>query len=372
MSAPESLTPLHDLHIELGARMAPFAGWNMPVSYEGVLAEHNWCRTAAGLFDVSHMAVIELWGDDPARSLEAVTPSGVTTLAVGRQRYGLLLNEDGGVVDDFIVTNWGQHLTVVANASRRDVDLEFLGANLSDVDVVEKPDVALLAIQGPSAAGVVEAMASAETLDAIQQSVFLDNKMVELAEIQVAAGRSGYTGEDGFEIAVAAHDADRLARALLDSPAVKPVGLGARDTLRLEAGLCLYGNDLDETTSPIEADLAWTIPKRRMQAGDFPGADRIRAEAEDGPSRVRVGLRPLGKRPIRPPAELRATGGDAVGVVSSGGFGPTVDGPIAMGYVHPGASAVGTTLTADVRGKDADCVVAELPFSSHNYKRQAK
>lgn len=366
---PLRTTPLHGLHVELGARMVPFAGWDMPIQYEGVIAEHTWCRTSAGLFDVSHMAVIELWGDDPARSLERLTPAGITTLAEGRQRYGLLLNQDGGVVDDFMVTNWGEHLTVVANASRRDVDLDYLRENLTDVDVVEKPEIALLAIQGPKAAQVV-----IDHDPSLADTVFLDNRMAEIGGIQIAASRSGYTGEDGFELAVAVDSAEELARLLLENQAVRPVGLGARDTLRLEAGLSLYGNDLDETTSPVEADLRWTMPKRRREAGDFPGGDRIRSELENGPSRIRVGIQPEGKRPVRDGAALRKTNTDsgpdsAVGVVSSGGFGPTVDRPVAMGFVPPDLAEIGTELIADVRGKDVACSVCSLPFAPHRYQR---
>lgn len=361
-------TPLHGLHIELGARMVPFADWDMPIQYDGVIAEHTWCRTSAGLFDVSHMAVIELRGDDPAASLERLTPAGVTTLAENRQRYGLLTTDDGGIIDDFIVTNWGDHLTMVANASRRDVDLAHLTERLDDLDVVERPDIALLAIQGPKAAAVVTGLAPS-----LADTVFLDNHPAVIDGIEVLAGRSGYTGEDGFELAVPAAEAERLARLLLDDPAVRPVGLAARDTLRLEAGLCLYGNDLDETTSPVEADLVWTMPKRRREAGDFPGGDRVRRELADGPSRVRVGLQPQGKRPVRDGAALRPAGTDrdtiATGVVTSGGFGPSVDRPVAMGYVAPAQAETGTALIADVRGKDAECVVADLPFSPHNYRR---
>ena len=370
---PLRKTPLHGLHVELGARMVPFAGWDMPIQYDGVIAEHTWCRTSAGLFDVSHMAVIELWGDDPARSFERLTPAGVTTLAAERQRYGLLLNEDGGVVDDFMVTNWGQHLTVVANASRRAEDLAYLRQHLTDVDVIEKPDIALLAIQGPKAAQVV-----IDLDPSLADTVFLDHRMAEIGGIQISASRSGYTGEDGFELAVSVDDADRLARLLLEHEAVKPAGLGARDTLRLEAGLSLYGNDLDETTSPVEADLVWTMPKRRREAGDFPGATRIQSELADGPSRVRVGIQPEGKRPVRDGATLRPANGEAdanagavVGLVSSGGFGPSVDRPVAMGFVPPALADVGTELIADVRGKDVPCSVCPLPFTPHRYQRGA-
>lgn len=361
-------TPLHGLHVESGAKMAAFAGWDMPMQFEGVIAEHTWCRTSAGLFDVSHMAVIELWGDNPAQSFERVTPAGVTTLAEGRQRYGLLTNPDGGIVDDFIVTNWGQHLTIVANASRRAVDLAYLAEQLTDVDIVEKPDIALIALQGPKAAEVITGFDPS-----LADTVFLDNRMAEIDGIQIAAGRSGYTGEDGFELAVGVDNADQLARTLLANPLVRPVGLGARDTLRLEAGLCLYGNDLDETTSPVEADLVWTMPKRRREAGDFVGSERIVRELEQGTSRVRVGLQPQGRRPVRDGAELRsAADSDAtnsIGTVSSGGFGPTVDRPVAIAYVKPDQAEIGTELIADVRGKDVPCTVAELPFAPHNYRR---
>ncbi len=354
--------------------MAPFAGWDMPMQFEGVIAEHTWCRTSAGLFDVSHMTVIELRGDDPARSLERVTPAGITTLAEGRQRYGLFTNPDGGIVDDFIVTNWGDHLTVIANASRRDEDLAYLRQHLTDVDIAEQPEIALIAIQGPKAAEIIIAHDPS-----LADTTFLDNRMAEIAGIPVAAGRSGYTGEDGFELAVANDQAEALAKLLLENPAVQPVGLGARDTLRLEAGLCLYGNDLDAETSPVEADLVWTMPKRRREAGDFVGSERIVNELEHGTDRMRVGLQPEGRRPVRDGAALRppspagddAPAGDTGGTVSSGGFGPTVGRPVAMAYVHPDLAEVGTALVADVRGNDIACTVAELPFAPHRYKRGA-
>ncbi len=363
-------TPLHGLHLELGARMVPFAGWDMPIQFGGdhggVIAEHTWCRSEASLFDVSHMAVIELRGDHPARSLETVTPAGVATLHEGRQRYGLLLNDDGGVVDDFMVTNWGSHLSMVANASRRQVDLAYLTERLSDVDVIERPDVSLLALQGPAAAEVVAELADDPTIAA--SMVFLDNRPMTIRHIPVMAARSGYTGEDGFEFAVDHDDAERLARLLLDHEAVHPAGLGARDTLRLEAGLCLYGNDLDATTSPVEADLVWSMPKRRREAGDFPGGARIKAELADGPSRIRVGIKPQGRRPVRDGSPL-SIDASPVGVVTSGGFGPSVDGPVAMGYVEPNSSSIGTRLDADVRGKNVPCTVIDLPFVAPRYHR---
>lgn len=367
-------TPLHGLHLERGGRLVPFAGWEMPIQFDGVIAEHTWCRTHCGLFDVSHMAVIELRGDDPAASLERITPAGITSLTVGRQRYGLLLNEGGGVIDDFMVTNWGTHLTMVANASRRDVDLAFLREHLTDVDITERSDVALIAIQGPDTAAVVAQMLAADDGDgSIEEMVFLDNRRLRLAGVDVLASRSGYTGEDGFELAVANDDADHLARALLANDLVQPVGLGARDTLRLEAGLCLYGNDLTTDISPVEADLVWSMPKRRRETGDFLGAGRVQAELADGPSRVRVGIRAEGRRPVRDGTRLYAGGSsdpdNVIGFVSSGGFGPTVDGPVAMGYVPPALAETGTALLADVRGSDVTCTVAELPFAPHRFHR---
>ncbi len=361
--------------------MAPFAGWDMPTQFEGVLVEHAWCRSSAALFDVSHMAVVELRPEPGnsegavANALERLTPAGITTLAVGRQRYGLLLNDDGGIVDDFMVTNWGGHLTMVVNASRREVDLALLRDQLPEVDVVERTDVALLALQGPQAAAVLADMADSPN-PYWHESVFLDNQQADLGPATVLAARAGYTGEDGFELVVPASSAEALARRLLDDQRVRPAGLGARDTLRLEAGLCLYGNDLDETISPVEADLVWTMPKRRREAGDFPGGSRIIGELADGPSRVRVGLQPEGRRPVRDGAALFAASeatdggrGQPVGVVSSGGFGPTVEQPVAMAYVSPDASEVGTALVADVRGKDVNCRVAALPFVPHQFRR---
>lgn len=366
---PLKTTALHDLHVELGARLVPFAGWNMPIQYEGVVAEHTWCRTHAGLFDVAHMAVVELWGSDPAAALETVTPAGYTTLAEGRQRYGLLTNDDGGVIDDFMGINWGEHFTLVVNAGRAGVDIPHLTERLTPlgIEVRPKPEIALMALQGPEAAAVV-----IERDPSLSDTVFLDARMAELGGIQVAVFRAGYTGEDGFEIAVASDEAEQLARLLLADERVRPAGLGARDTLRLEAGLCLYGNDLDETTSPVEADLKWTIPKRRREAADFPGAERIMREWNEGPTRVRVGLQPQGRRPVRDGASLRTKDAtEPCGVVSSGGFGPTVEAPVAMGYVPPSLATIGTELIADVRGNDVTCVVAPLPFSPHRFHRGA-
>lgn len=360
-------TPLHSLHIELGARLVPFAGWEMPIQYEGVIAEHTWCRTSASLFDVGHMAVVELSGDDPGAALETVTPAGYRTLAAGRQRYGLLTNDAGGIIDDFMAVNRGDHFWLVVNADRAAVDIPHLERALGPlgVSVRHRGDRALVAIQGPEAAGVVTDLDSSLT-----DTVFMDVRTADLGGIDVLAMRAGYTGEDGFELAVDTGRAEELARLLLADHRVRPAGLGARDTLRLEAGLCLYGNDLDETTSPVEADLRWTIPARRREAADFPGAERILTEWTAGPTRLRVGLRPTGRRPVRAGAALRTPGAEAPsGIVTSGGFGPSVDAPVAMGYVPPPLAEHGTELIADVRGKNELCVVTPLPFTPHRYHR---
>ena len=373
-------TALHDLHLELGGRMVDFAGWDLPIQYEGVIAEHTACRQRAALFDVSHMGVVELraeGGPAPiAHALERLTPASVATLGEGRQRYALLTNEQGGVLDDCIITNRDDHLMVVVNASRRAHDLAHLGAHLTDVTIAERTDVALLALQGPQAATVL-----ARYLPAVVDLVFLDFVTADLALVgpdgaptgeQVAGvgvSRSGYTGEDGFELLVPNERAERVARSLLAQPEVDPAGLGARDTLRLEAGLALYGNDLDETTSPVEADLTWTMPKRRREDARFLGSARILAEHQDGPSRLRVGLRPVGKRPVRDGTALRTADGEPAGVVTSGGYGPTVEGPVAMGYVAAGLADEGRELVADVRGNDVEVHVAALPFAPHHYHR---
>lgn len=365
-------TPLFDLHTELGGRIVDFAGWDLPIQYEGVVAEHTWCRTSAALFDVSHMGVVELRGDDPAAALERVTPAGITTLQPGSMRYGLLLNDDGGIIDDFMVANDGDHLAMVVNASRRHVDVPYLRERLPELAIVERTDVALLALQGPEAADTLTRLvASVDGGKGVADLFFLDTATMFIDGTTIGVTRSGYTGEDGFELTIPAEDAERIARRLLDQPEVRPAGLGARDTLRLEAGLCLYGNDLDETTSPVEADLVWSMPKRRRDAGDFPGGDRIKAELAGGVGRVRVGLAPTGKRPVRDGAIL-SVDDEPIGLVSSGGFGPTVERPVAMGYVHPDHAAGGTQLSADVRGTAHDVVVADLPFTPSGYRRRPK
>ncbi len=370
-ATPLLTTPLAALHDELGGRMVDFAGWSLPVHYEGAIAETNRVRTSAGLFDVSHMGVVDLHGPNVAEALEALTPAGLTTLEPGRMRYALLTNADGGLIDDMMVTRplsatSGEHLVLVVNGARRSVDLPHLRASLPTLDVVDRAPYALLALQGPKA---VDALARlAPTVAAM---IFMDAITIEIDGTPIEVSRSGYTGEDGFELTVPAEVADRIARLLLAQPEVGPAGLGARDALRLEAGLCLYGNDLDETISPVEANLVWSMPKRRREAGDFLGGQRVLDELAHGPSRVRVGLAPEGKRPVRDGAALRTPEGEAVGDVTSGGHGPTVERPVAMAYVPPLFADVGTRLIADVRGNDIPCVVAELPFIPHRYVRGA-
>jgi len=360
-------TPLDALHRALGARMVPFAGYAMPVQYPaGILAEHAQCRAKAALFDVSHMGQGVLRGEGAAEALEALTPADVIGLKPGRQRYALLTEEDGGIRDDFMVANRGDHLFLVVNAACKDEDFAHIAAHLpSRVALARLDDRALLALQGPAAEAVIARLGGAEAA----ALPFLGIAETTLAEIPVLASRSGYTGEDGFEISVAADRAEALAKALLADPDVAPAGLGARDSLRLEAGLCLYGNDIDRTTSPVEAALAWTIGRRRRAAWDFPGAARVREELERGPKRLRVGLRPEGRAPARAHTAIVAADGAPIGEVTSGGFGPTLGAPVAMGYVAAAYAAAGTAVELMVRGRPLPARVSPTPFVPHRYRR---
>jgi aminomethyltransferase len=372
--APLLYTPLHAEHLALGARMVPFAGYAMPVQYPaGILTEHLWTRDHAGLFDVSHMGQAFLEGADhrtTAGALEALVPADVTALAPGRQRYSQLLSETGGILDDLMITRPSDNaddgrLALVVNASTKEADYAHIAANLpSDVRLVRVDDRALLALQGPSAEAVLSRLAPD-----IADMAFMSVRAVKLGAFDAHVSRSGYTGEDGFEISVPAQDAVALWQALLSDPEVKPVGLGARDSLRLEAGLCLYGHDIDETTSPVEAGLLWSIQKRRREEGGFPGADRVKREIAEGPGRVRIGLRPEGRAPAREGTVITTPEGREVGLVTSGGFGPSVNGPIAMGYVSPDVSALGTELHLIVRAKPVPARVASMPFTPHRYRR---
>lgn len=366
-------TPLYDLHARLGARMVPFAGYSMPVQYpEGVMAEHSHTRSKAGLFDVSHMGQVIVRGADyaaAARALEALIPVDILGLPANRQRYGMFTTDSGGIRDDLMLANRGDHVFLVVNAACKDADIAHMRAHL-DVEVTELTDRALLALQGPAAESVLAAM---DTRAA--RMAFMDVADLTLHGTECWVSRSGYTGEDGFEISVRETEAEALAEALLAHEDVAPIGLGARDSLRLEAGLCLYGHDIDTRTTPVEAALSWAIQKVRRTEGDraggFPGADTILAQLTDGATRKRVGLLPEGRAPMREGVPLYASedGADPIGTITSGGFGPTVGGPIAMGYVPIDHSAPGTTLYGELRGKRRLLTVTALPFTPANFKR---
>jgi aminomethyltransferase len=373
---PLLATPLDAWHRRLGARMVPFAGYAMPVQYDltgalagrcrgGVLAEHLHCRRNAAVFDVSHMGQAILQGATAAALLERLVPGDIQGLKPGRQRYTVLTNEAGGILDDLMVANLGNdRLFVVVNASRKADDFTHLGANLSaGVRLHEELDRALLALQGPTAASVIARLSpEAAALP------FLAIAALTIDGIPCLISRSGYTGEDGFEISVPADQAEAFADRLLRDDEVAPAGLGARDSLRLEAGLCLYGNDIDELTSPVEAGLAWVIGKRRKQTWDFPGAAVIRDQLNHGVTRHRAGIRPDGRAPARALAEIVADDGTAAGVVTSGGFAPSLNAPIAMGYLRHGLADDGTKLHLMVRGKPLPATVVPLPFVPHRYK----
>jgi len=366
-------TALHGLHVDLGAKMVPFAGYDMPVQYPlGVLGEHLHTRTGAGLFDVSHMGQAYLIGPDhetTAKAFERVVPGDIVGLAPGQQRYTVLLNEEGGIIDDLMVTRPKDparegHLFLVVNASRKAIDFPHIRAQMPDGVTLDTLDTqALVALQGPKAVEVF-----ARHCPQAADLVFMTATPATFDGMDVHVSRSGYTGEDGVEVSVAPSDAVAFVKALLAHDEVEAIGLGARDSLRLEAGLCLYGNDIDETTSPIEASIAWTIPKHRREAGDFPGAARILKELADGVTRKRVGILPDGKAPARAHTEIQA-GGASIGEITSGGFGPTADGPVAMGYVARDHAKAGTELDLIVRGKPRAAKVAKLPFAPHRYAK---
>ena len=373
---PMKRTSLYNLHIALGARMVPFAGYEMPVQYApGVLKEHLHTRSGAGLFDVSHMGQITLRarsGDanDAARALETLVPVDILGLKTGRQRYAMFTNQAGGILDDLMVANRGDHLFLVVNAGCKDADEAHLRAHLSDVCIIENLDRALIALQGPKA----EAALARYAKDCCEMR-FMDVRTLNILGADCIVSRSGYTGEDGFEISIPQDRVSDITAALLEDENVMPIGLGARDSLRLEAGMCLYGSDLDTPTTPVESALSWAIqPARRTggaRAGGFPGAAIILDQLTNGTTRLRVGLQPEGRAPVRAGAEIfkSETDGDAIGVVTSGGFGPSVNRPIAMGYVNAAAAAPGTQLYADVRGKRLAMTVAALPFITPQYKR---
>jgi len=356
-------TPLYDLHVSLGAKMVPFAGFDMPVQYPaGILAEHLHTRDKASLFDVSHMGQVRIDGADAARALETLVPGDLLGLAPCRMRYTVLTNEAGGILDDLMVTNGGDHLFLVVNAARRTLDTARLHAHVGGV--MPLLDRALLALQGPEAVAILERVAPG-----VANLGFLTAAPFTIAGLSCLVARSGYTGEDGFEISVPADGAEALARRLLADPDVKPAGLGARDTLRLEAGYCLYGNDLDESTTPVEADLAWTIGKRRRAEGGYPGAAIVAKQLATGTARKRVGIRPDDRAPARDGTEIVAPDGNVIGNITSGGYGPTVGGPIGMGYVETAYAAPGTALGLVVRGTIRAARIVAMPFVPHRYHR---
>lgn len=368
MNALPAPTPLHALHLGLGGRMVPFAGYDLPVNYPaGIIAEHNWTRENAGLFDVSHMGQAFLIGPGAAAALEALLPGDLLGLPARKIRYSQFTNADGGILDDLMVTKLseaGDRLFLIVNAACKAQDFAHIQKNLPDLDLDIATHRALLALQGPKAALALE-----RHIHGVSALKFMEQQdFVWRGEI-LFISRSGYTGEDGFEISVPADYASDLAESLLAEEEVKAVGLGARDSLRLEAGLCLYGHDIDTTTSPIEAGLNWSISKRRRAEGGFPGADRIRWELSDGLKRLRVGLILDGKAPAREGAEIADASGEIVGRVTSGGFSPSLGKPIAMGYVPPRFAAPGTPLSLIVRGKPLSAKVVAFPFVPNRYHR---
>jgi aminomethyltransferase len=362
-------TPLHALHIELGAKMVPFGGYDLPVQYPtGIMAEHQHTRAAAGLFDVSHMGLIRLTGKGggkPADALEALVPADIQSLPIGRVRYTQFTNDQGGILDDLMVGNTGDHLMLVVNAGNKEADAAHLRRHLGATCEIEPMfSRGLLALQGPRAAEVLGRLAPQSRTMAFMSSAFLG-----IDGVTCYVTRSGYTGEDGYEISMPGGSAEAIARRLLREPEVKPIGLGARDSLRLEAGLCLHGNDIDDRTTPVEAALVWSIGKRRRSEGGFIGAAVILDQLARGAARKLVGIRPDGRAPVRSHAEIQDSSGRRAGEITSGGFGPTVNGPVAMGYVETALSAPGTAVQVIVRDKPLPAKVSSLPFVPHRYFR---
>jgi aminomethyltransferase len=364
-------TPLEALNVALGARMVAFAGYAMPVQFsDGILAEHLHTRAAAGLFDVSHMGQATIAGPAAGGLLERLVPADLERLQPGQMCYSQLLNADGGIIDDLMITKLTpkgseERFFLVVNAARKDVDFAHMRGHLPELDLVVHSDRALIALQGPKAGEVL-----ARHLPAVAAMPFMTMQVIEAEGVVYQVSRAGYTGEDGFEIAVGAAKAETFARRLLESPNVRPIGLGARDSLRLEAGLCLYGHDIDETTSPVEAGLAWSIGKRRRSMGGFAGESRVLREMAEGPKRRRVGLLPDGRAPAREGSEIAALDGRPIGTVTSGGFGPSLNAPVAMGYVESSHASPDTPIALLVRGRALAGRVAKLPFVPHRYFHQ--
>ncbi len=357
--------PLDGWHRARGARMVAFAGYHMPIQYDGIMAEHLWTRENAGLFDVSHMGQLWISGEGAADALEAIVPGDISALKPGRMRYSLLLGEDGGILDDLMVTNAGEHLYVVVNGAVKWDDIGFLREHLADeIGISHLEEQGLLALQGPRAANALTRL-----VPGAADLRFMEAAAFDWGDVPLWISRSGYTGEDGFEISVPGEDSAALADALCAMPEVKPIGLGARDSLRLEAGLPLYGHDLDESVDPVEGNAAFAVSKRRRAEGGFHGSDRILMAVADGPARKLVGFAVEGKMPVREGAAIFA-GPEQVGTITSGGFAPSVGAPIAMGFVATAFAAPGTTLEAEVRGKRVPLTVAAMPFIPHHYVRR--
>ena len=364
-------TALYSLHAELGAKLVPFAGYEMPVSYPlGILKEHLHTREAAGLFDVSHMGQATLRGEAVASVMESLVPGDIQGLAPGETRYSLLLNEAGGILDDLMITrprddSSGDRLFLVVNAACKDADFAHIESQLTGKAKLERlEDRALLALQGPKAAGVL-----ARHCPEVAGLGFMTVAPLAVAGIDCLVSRSGYSGEDGYEISLPASEAEKLARLLLEADEVEAIGLGARDSLRLEAGLCLYGHDIDQTTTPVEASLSWAIGRRRRAEGGFPGAEKILRQLAEGAPRRRVGIRPAGRAPVREGAVLTDPEGREIGAITSGGFGPSVGGPVAMGYVETPYAKAGTAVRAIVRDRPMEAEVAKLPFIETKYHK---
>jgi len=357
-------TPLDALHRELGAKMVPFAGYDMPVNYGlGVLKEHEHTRRAAALFDVSHMGQARLKGVEATAALETLVPGDIRKLEAGRTRYTLLTNDRGGILDDLMVTQMGDHLYLVVNAACKEADFAHIRAEIGDrAELEELDDRALIALQGPMAADVL-----ARFVPAARHMTFMTASELHINDVPCFVTRSGYTGEDGYEISIPASAVEGIVRLLLGEDEVTAAGLGARDSLRLEAGLCLYGSDIDETTTPVEAALNWVIDKRRREEGGFMGADVILAQLADGVTRKRVGILPEGRAPARAHTEIQSPDGAVIGEITSGGFGPSAGGPVAMGYVKKEYAAVDTAVNLMVRGKAMAARVAKMPFVPHRY-----
>jgi len=362
-------TPLNELHKSLGGKMVPFAGYSMPVNYPlGVLKEHLHTRAAAGLFDVSHMGQAELVGDDVDAAMEALIPGDLKALKPGGIRYTVLLNEQGGIIDDLMITRPAEPgkenaLCLVVNAACKGGDFAHIESKLKGrAKLMRCNSMALLALQGPKAAAALSRL-----VPAAASMEFMTSRVIELDGMDIRLFRSGYTGEDGYEISIPAETADQFARKILGQPEVEPVGLGARDSLRLEAGLCLYGSDIDATTTPVEAALTWVVGKRRREEANFPGAEKILSQIAEGVPRKRIGIKPLGRAPARAHTEIQDSDGNKIGEITSGGFGPSVNGPVAMGYAAAAFAKVGTPLTLVVRGQKVPAEVIKLPFTPHRY-----